>query len=146
MSEPIEHVHESPKTLRLHHCKRPKGRPDMKDPIELSTEERMSRVINHAFGGRHHVKIKEETSRFIRLVTCRDMATYDTDCLTALVVAAHTYGVRVEIAACNMQYVSVYLHARDSRDGDDQWSRHPTALDLADRATKHWELITAEAP
>lgn len=116
----------------------------MSDPIELPVEERYTRVINHAFGGRHHVKIKEENKLYIRLVSYRDLSTYDHDRLTALVIAAHTYGVRVEIVPCNMQYVSIYLHARDTREGSSQWSRHPTALDLAERATKHWNDITAD--
>lgn len=113
----------------------------MTDPIELPATERYTRVINHAFGGRHHVRIKEENDLRIRIVySSYDLSTHDFDRLTALVVAAHTYGVRAEIRPCNMQHIEIYLHARATRDGS-QWQRHPTSQDLADRATKHWQSV-----
>lgn len=113
------------------------------DPIELPVEERIERVINHAFGGSHRVKVKERTPKYARLIVCQDLSTHDWDILTRLVVAAHTYGVRVEIAACNMHWVSVWLHPRFTREGS-LTELHPDAHALAERATSHQKAVAEE--
>lgn len=112
------------------------------DPVELPAEERIERVINHAFGGWHHVKVKERTPKYARVNVCQDLSTHDWDLLTRLVVAAHTYGVRVEIAPCNMHFVSVWLHPRFTREGS-LTDQHPDAHSLAERATSHHSEIAA---
>lgn len=111
------------------------------DPIHMPNEDRFERVINYAFGGKHHVHKYKENSRFaeFNLTTGCGLSTTDFDQLTRLVVASHLYGVRAEIVACNMHFVKVYLHARHKRDGS-LYERHPDAIELiemiVDRAGK----------
>lgn len=108
----------------------------MSDLIELPAKERIDRLINHVWGGRHHVTVKEETPRYVRLLIYGGLSTHDRDQLTRLVVAAHTYGVRAEVTSCNMQYLSVWLHPRSVREGG-MWDGHPDTSDLAKRAIDH---------
>lgn len=63
-----------------------------------------------------------------------NLATYDSDRLTSLVLAAHKHHVRVEIEACNMQNMRMIFWPRDA-EGGDFYARHPSLAELSDRAT-----------
>lgn len=65
----------------------------------------------------------------------RDLATYDRDRLTSLVLAAHKHSVRIEIEPCNPRYLRLIFWPRVP-DGDSFASKHPTLEDLARRAEK----------
>jgi len=71
----------------------------------------------------------------ISLTYGRDLATFDHDKLTALVLAAHKNCVRVEIEPCNPQYLRIVFWPRET-DGERIYARHPTLNDLASRALK----------
>lgn len=62
-----------------------------------------------------------------------DVATHDFDKLTKLVLAAHAHCVRVEIEPCNAQCVRMIFWPRDI-DARDNMNRHPTLVDLSERA------------
>jgi hypothetical protein len=61
------------------------------------------------------------------------LATHDFGALTNLVLAAHRNCVRVEIEACNMNFVKISFWPRDPA-GKHTFERHPTLHDLASRA------------
>lgn len=53
------------------------------------------------------------------------LATYDTDGLTALVLGAHEQAIRVEVAPRSFTHLCITMHPRE-REHDSQWGRHPT--------------------
>ena len=53
------------------------------------------------------------------------LATYDNDTLTRLVIAAHDKGVRVQIGACTPRAIRVSMWTRPDREGS-MGKRHPT--------------------
>lgn len=53
------------------------------------------------------------------------LATYDNDTLTRLVLAAHDKGVRVQIDACTPKAIRVSMWTRPDREGS-MGNRHPT--------------------
>lgn len=69
------------------------------------------------------------------VVTSGRFASFDFDYLTRMVIAAHKHCVRVEIEARNMQKLLVTFWPRD-RARTNQFDRHPTLDDLAERAIK----------
>jgi hypothetical protein len=100
------------------------------DPIELPAPERIRAVIHVAFGGLHHVEkvLKFQEGRPNEYWTCLtygDMATYDSNALTLLVIGAHKYGCRVGITAAGPRRLKVTVWARQKRTGE-FWERHPT--------------------
>ena len=74
----------------------------------------------------------------------RNLATYDSDRLTTLVLAAHRNHVRVEIEPCNMQRVRVIFWPRDPN-GDSFCARHPSLCDLSERALSKRDNPVGEA-
>lgn len=54
-----------------------------------------------------------------------DLATWDFDALTRLVLLAHDRCVRVEVTPCNMQYLRIAIWQRHTRLGGIA-ERHPT--------------------
>lgn len=104
------------------------------DKIALPASERIQAVLASTFGGMHHVfslkKFNEGSPReFWTIVHSGDLATFDFDYLTALVVFAHDYGVRVSIQNGGPRALKVLLHARYDREGH-MYGRHP-ALETA---------------
>jgi hypothetical protein len=84
-------------------------------------------------GGRHHVPTLKEWGFGWCITLYGHMSTYDSDRLTALVMLAHDRAMRVEISACNMQYIRLAVHQR-SHAADRFYSRHPTL----EQATAEW--------
>lgn len=101
---------------------------DMNDVLELSFEARAERVLAATFGGFHNVpgKIKRSPAPypFWELNVFQSLSTYDFSNLTALVLAAHKYCVRVDVGP-GMRRLKILLHPRHSRDGY-MTQRHPT--------------------
>lgn len=52
------------------------------------------------------------------------LSTFDSNCLTRLVIGAHEHAVRVEIEPCNFRHLRVIMHPRQ-REGQIH-QRHPT--------------------
>jgi hypothetical protein len=96
-------------------------------PIE-NFEDRAERVVNAVFGGKHQwPTIRKHNTRMEHWeINCSSgLATFDSDRLTRLVLAAHKEMVRVEITPCNFQCVKIRLHNRRNRTGAFH-ERHPT--------------------
>lgn len=83
----------------------------------------------------------------ISLAVCgygRGLSTYDSDRLTALVLAAHAHSVRVEVEPCNFRYMRITFWPRDER-GSSFAARHPTLSDLEGRIGKLRHALAQEA-
>ncbi len=104
--------------------------PEVTMPAE--DRERVEKVVALAFGGLHNV----DRLRFYGFyATCGthggELATWDGNRLTALVVAGHDQGVRVSVSARGMR-LEVMLHPRRCRAGRIA-HRHPTLEDAIAR-------------
>jgi len=74
------------------------------------------------FSSTHHVEMLWDL----------DLATYDFDALTQLVIRCHDACVRVSISPCNMRYLKIMFHPRVGREGL-MYERHPTMEDAIQR-------------
>jgi hypothetical protein len=93
--------------------------------------------------GTHHFNGKvSDWGRGIALVQpCYGVSTYDFANLTALVLLAHKFFVRVEIEPVSFKYLRVICHQRQPKvEGDKSSERHPSLDDLIQWATKMKEV------
>ena len=100
------------------------------EPIDPTVEAKCKKVLAIAFRGIHHVggweRRRAAWTNGLSITTHQDLATFDFDVLTRLVVAAHDECVRVEIAPA-MRNLEIILHVRE-RTGS-MSHRHPTMED-----------------
>lgn len=97
------------------------------DPDEFKAK--VERILSSMYGGLHHLpnKIKFTLGQDFQMAEINiygDLATFDFGRLTWLVLGAHDECVRVEVNACNTQYLKLRLHPRLREGGTFQ--RHPT--------------------
>lgn len=91
--------------------------------------------------GLHHLahqqlgKVDWTNQHCIELRLYGHFSSFDNHGLTALVFLAHDHAVRIEISACNMQYMTLRLHPR-VRTGDCGMTRHPTIEEALERYRK----------
>lgn len=88
--------------------------------------------------GTHHFRGKVNARGRGIVLTCpsdANLATYDSDDLTSLVLWAHAWNIRVEIHGIAPGYVRIYCTQRHPKvDGDFVFDRHPGLVDLIDKA------------
>ena len=97
-------------------------------------EARAKNALFYVFGGSHHwprIKKCGVLYPYWELNYYGDLATYDSDSLTRLVVAAHQYCLRVSIGQSGPGMVKVTLHNRTVRVGR-LHERHPDLEELAE--------------
>ena len=88
---------------------------------------RAERVLEYVFRGWHHVaerRVKRESPTQITYTHYGDLASYDWDALTRLVIAAHSLAVRVEVSSAGPRYVRIRLSERGRSGG--MAERHPS--------------------
>lgn len=95
-------------------------------------------------GGEHRIpKSLENFGAGQCIAYSGDMATFDTDFLTRLVLLAHKYCIRVEIQPLNASFVRIAIWQRVAR--GNQFERHPTitkAIQDFDKRHKHyWKKV-----
>jgi hypothetical protein len=73
---------------------------------------------------------------YIELRWSGDLATFDSDRLTRLVLLAHDRALRVELLPRSNRYLTMRFHRRQ-RDGAG-WERHPTAEQALETHRRHW--------
>ena len=62
------------------------------------------------------------------------LSTFDFDNLTRLVLAAHHWHVRVQIASCSRTTLQLMMHKRVApEEANHRWDGHPGLVDLANR-------------
>ena len=96
----------------------------------LSAKERLEMVLDRTFRGLHHCpKIHKHNVdhefEYWEVNYYGDLATFDFDQLTRLVVAAHDNCVRASVCPSGPRMVKFRLHPRFSRDGG-MCEMHPT--------------------
>lgn len=88
--------------------------------------------------GNHHLPKVHEFGTGVCVNYRGDLSTYDWDRLTRLVLLAHSYSVRIEIAASGPGMVKVIAHRRVPKaEGQKMWQGHPTLENLRDRIDSH---------
>ncbi|MCA9662832.1 MAG: hypothetical protein KC486_31120 [Myxococcales bacterium] len=102
-------------------------------PNEL--DEPIKAVILEVWGGPHAVTVQEasaEPAAYARIAVRPDLATFDGDRLTQLVVACHRHAVRGEIVEGGFGRAVVLLQRRD-HEALDERARHPDVDALSQR-------------
>ena len=102
-----------------------------KELLAAPFAERAEQLLSHVFGGMHHVYSLVKTDRYWTCIHSGDLATYDANYLTALVLAAHEYCLRVSISNGGPRALKIWVHDRKGRTGS-MYERHPdikTALE-----------------
>jgi hypothetical protein len=111
------------------------------DLIDLPLAEKVELFVDFVFGGRHHtskVIIPDDHDGFFEVQFWQDVATWDGNIMTKMVVAGHDLGLRVNFDANGLRGMKVLLHNRKSREGK-MHTRHPTLeqhLELIGRVTQ----------
>lgn len=95
------------------------------DLIDLPLAEKVELFIDFVFGGRHHTNKVIDHDCFFEVKFWENVATWDSNLMTKMVVAAHDLGLRARIEANGLRGLKVLLHNRKSREGMFH-ERHPT--------------------
>lgn len=96
----------------------------MSDLINLPFDEKIELFIDYVFGGRHHTRSVEFAKCCYLIKFYQDLATWDGNILTKIVVAAHDLGLRVDAQPNGMRGMRVMIHNRKQREG--MMAGHPT--------------------
>jgi hypothetical protein len=99
--------------------------PTETDLIDLSLLAKVDLFIDFVFGGRHHTKKIIDHDGFFEVKFWQDVATWDGDLMTRMVVASHDLGLRTSVEGNGLRGMKVLLHNRGSREGM-LHKRHPT--------------------
>ena len=102
----------------------------------MELKEKVEAVLNDVYHGLHHLpnKLKDRGYCF-ELNHYGDLATFDFNELTILVLAAHKYCVRVSINPSGRGLVKLLFHDRKREGGFTE--RHPTIEDAIKIYRKH---------
>lgn len=105
----------------------------------IEFEERAEGVLFAVFGGSHHwPKInKFENPKRWEINYRGDLATFDSDRLTRLVVAAHDKIIRASVAPSGPGMIKIVFHPRAGRSGR-MFARHPTIGEVLAEGNETW--------
>lgn len=108
----------------------------------MTPEERLNVVVNHVFGGWHHVRSRKACGTGVQFAFYGDFSTFDYTIMTKLVLACHAVRVRAEVKPNGPRMLKVYLHCRENK--PDSWSEHhPDLDDLVKQAMEFKERVCA---
>lgn len=105
-------------------------------------QEFCKQVLAHWADGEHHLPTVHLFGAGICINFSNDLATFDFDRLTRLVVTAHRWAVRIEIAPSGPGMVKIIAHRRSPVQTESIYRRHPDLEALkrvADEAVD-WEF------
>lgn len=109
---------------------------------------RLANMLDEVFSGIYHLNnvINAEWSHthYIAIRLTGGVSTYDFNVLTRLVFACHDHAIRMELSACNMQYIKLAFCPR-TRTGDDAFDRHPTIEEALSHYRQQYPLKVLEA-
>jgi hypothetical protein len=99
-------------------------------------------VLAHWAGGEHHLPTVHLFGAGICINVSNDLATFDFDRLTRLVITAHRWAVRIEIASSGPRLIKIIAHRRSPVQTESIYRRHPDlcALKLEAAKAELWEL------
>lgn len=83
--------------------------------------------------GRHHLPIIRPWGMGVHINWSQDLATFDFDRLTRLVILAHKHAVRIEIRGSTPRMVRIVAHRRRHDSTGCMYERHPALGDLKQR-------------
>jgi len=89
-------------------------------------------LLGDLFFGIYHMnttslhKVEWDNNQSIAVTVDTELATFDSDGLTRLVVLCHDRMIRCSIQGLAPRYVRLMFHQRQRRDGGSRWERHPT--------------------
>lgn len=98
---------------------------------------KVANLLGWVFAGIYHIPLTRlravewSNNCYIQIRLSNDWSTFDSDNLTALVVAAHDLALRVTLSPCNPHYLELMFHERQ-REGS-IYARHPTIEDATQR-------------
>ena len=103
-------------------------------------------LLGNLYHGIYHMdtkalrKINWKHPEWMEVTVYDHFATVDSDNLTRLVLFAHDYCVRVEIKACNMQYLKICFSERKREEGEggNKWDSTPTMENHLKELRKHY--------
>jgi hypothetical protein len=96
----------------------------------MTKEEKFNVIVNHAFGGWHHVQKRTDIQGGVRFWKNGSVSTFDFDELTRLVVAAHAVRCRVEIESHGPRMLRFWLSEREDSADKHFYRHHPGVEDL----------------
>lgn len=90
----------------------------------MTPEERFNVVVNHAFGGWHHVfgEKRQCEGKQVSFWIHGGISTWDFNLLTKLVVAAHVVRIRAEVESHGFGRLKIWLNIRE--DNPNAWTQH----------------------
>jgi hypothetical protein len=94
------------------------------DLIDLSLLAKVDLFIDFVFGGRHHTRRVTEYPNCFEIRFWQDVATWDGNIMTKIVVASHDLGLRASLDANGMRGLKLTLHSRATRAAS--MTGHPT--------------------
>lgn len=104
-----------------------------REPVVL-TEDQLycKKVLAELYGGDHHLDPVKPCGDGISMRARRgEISTFDFDLMTAMVVAAHQYCVRIGVGPASPRELEITLHRRQPTGG--MSGRHPSLADLSAR-------------
>ena len=117
------------------------------EKIEISQlGKRVAQMLGVAYGGLHHIsenvlfhkRTKWDNDNDILLTLGGgDLATYDFNRLTLLVILAHDYCVRFSVNGAAPNYIKLGFSKRDSREGSIYY-KHPTIEKAIEDPESKW--------
>jgi len=96
--------------------------------------EAVANLLGRVFLGIYHLpsaalgRVKWDDEYYMEFIYDCDLATYDFDHLTALIVYAHDEMIRINIRGCGPRYLKMTFHQRKRRTGNIS-ERYPTIED-----------------
>lgn len=87
-------------------------------------KQRAKEMLCRVYGGLHHVRRLQDEGRYITCLHGCDLATFDFDHMTRLVLGAHEYCVRVSVTNGGPNRLKIWVWDR-KREGR-MSERHPT--------------------
>ena len=112
----------------------------MKKQVQKLSEdqERCRRFLSEWVCGDHHLPKVHLFGTGICISFSQDLSTHDFNRLTMLVILAHKYAIRIEIASSGPRMVKIIAHARKHGERKSmiysEW--HPSLADLIDEIRK----------
>ena len=110
-----------------------RARPD--DEQWTQEKQRCYALLLEFVGGEHHLGKLSHIGDGLRMTTWRDLATFDSDQLTWLVILAHKHLCRIAIDSAGPRQLAIQVWARKAQGR--LAARHPSLGDLIELCERH---------
>jgi len=111
----------------------------------MTKEEKFNVIVNHAFGGWHHVSGRTTVQGAVRFWKHGSASTFDWNELTKLVVAAHAVRCRVNVESHGPGMLRFWISEREDNAKKDFGQHHPGVEDLAQMGRELADRLREEA-